>query len=439
MGKERPSQHLIRGRFAHILMCIPSLLFLLFWGGCAPKMAMAPTPEPVTLRIAYREHTRQLQPLFSAFHEQHPWITVEAREVQRFGNELDALLHTGQLDIFIEGRQALGYAQEGLLKPLDDIQLGEWAGIRNDYYKGAWEGLQIAGQQWGIPAGLDMMVVYINVDQAKALHVDLPGAEWDLSDFLELTTKMDYPQGLPYAAGSRLFGYCTAPESVDPVVFIYLHGGKIVDDLNAPSQVTLDDPRTIEAVQWYADLYNVYQVAPDPEVIRTTFRRGGVMEAAIRGACGVWLGWYSSRGGKDMPFEWSSEWKMLPLPRDRATFGLGDMEGYYITNECEHPTEALKLLRFLSDHQEASGQKLPPRKSLVNAKTYEQQVGEAVAEVARTFSENVLLLPAESSVALQKVGAELLATVERIIVEDLDAAPELQAKQDELHATFQAP
>jgi ABC-type glycerol-3-phosphate transport system substrate-binding protein len=393
----------------------------------------------VTLRIAYREHTRQLQPLLDDFHEQHPWVTIETREVQRFGNEMDPLVRMGELDIFIEGRRGLDYAEEGLLKPLDEIQLGEWAGIRKDYYKGAWEGLQIQGQQWGIPAGLDMIVVYINMDQAQALHVDPPTAEWELSDFLELTTKMSYPQGLPYAAGSKLFGYCTTPQSVDPIVFIYLHGGRIVDDLNAPSEVTLDDVRTIEAVQWYADLYNVYEVAPDPEIIRTTFRRGGVMEAAVRGACGVWLGWYSSRGGKDMPFEWSSEWAMLPLPEDRTAFGLGDVEGYYITAECKHPMEALKLLRFLSDHQAASGQKLPPRKSLVNAKAYEQQVGEKVAGVARTFSQDVLLLPAESSLALQKVGGELLATVERIIAEDLAAAPELQEKQDELHAAFQSP
>ncbi len=437
MQREHRS-HPIKRALHHVLLCIISLLALLLAWGCAPQMAMGPTPEPVTLRMAYREHTRQLQPLIADFHEKYPWITVEVREVERFGNEIDLLMRTGELDIFIEGQQALAYAQGGLLKPLDDIQLGEWAGIRQDYYKGTWEGLQIQGQQWGIPAGLDMMVVYANVDQAEALQIDLPSEAWTLEDFLEFSLKMNYPQRLPHTS-SRLFGYCTTSQSIDPIVFIYLHGGKIVDDLNAPFEVTLNDPYTIEAVQWYADLYNVYEVAPDPEVIRTTFRQGGIMEAAVRGACGVWLGWYSSRGGQDMPFEWSSKWAMLPLPSDRAAFSLGDMEGYYITRECIHPGEALELLRFLSDHQAASGQKLPPRKSLVSAKAYEQQVGEEVAEVARTFSDDVFLLPAESSVALQKVGGELLATIERIIVEDLDAAPELLEKQDELHAAFQSP
>lgn len=426
-------------RVSHLLIYVISIPLLLFGWGCAPQMAMGPTPEPVTLRLAYREHTRQLQPLIADFHEKYPWITVEVREVQRFGNEIDLLMQTGELDIFVEGQRALSYAQEGLLKPLDDIQLGEWAGIRKDYYKGAWEGLQVQGQQWGIPAGLDMMVVYINVEQARALSVQIPGQAWTRSDFLELATEMNHPQGLPHAANARLFGYCTTPQSIDPVVFIHLHGGGIVDDLSVPSQVTLDDPRTIEAVQWYADLYNIYQVAPEPEVIRTTFRQGGVMEAVVRGACGIWLGWYSSRGGQDTPFEWSDEWAMLPLPRDRTTFGLGDIEGYYITKKCPHPTKALKLLRFLSDHQEASGQKLPPRKSLVNAQAYEQQVGEEVAEVARTFSNHIVLLPAESSAPLEKVGGGLLATVERIVTEDLDVAPALLEKQDELHAAFQAP
>ncbi len=433
--RSQPIKRMLR----HILLSMVSLPFLLLAGGCAPQMAMAPTPEPVTLRMAYREHTRQLQPLLAAFHEQYPWITVEVRKVERFGNEIDLLIRTGELDIFIEGQQALAYAQGGLLKPLDDIQLGEWAGIRKDYYKGAWEGLQIQGQQWGIPAGLDMVVVYINVEQARALNVEIPTEAWTLSDFLELTAEMNYPQGLSQTTDAGGFGYCTTPQSMDPVVFIYLHGGKIVDDLNSPSKVTLDDPYTIEAVQWYADLYNVYQVAPAPEMIRTTFHQGGLHEAAVRGACGVWLGWYSSRGGQDTPFEWITEWIMRPLPRDRAPFGLGDIEGYYISKQCQHPAEALKLLRFLSDYPEASGQKLPPRKSLVDAKDYEQQVRKEVADVARTFSDNVLMLPAENLGALERIGGELLATIERIIVDDLDAAPELQKKHDELRAAFQSP
>ncbi|MFP3895793.1 MAG: ABC transporter substrate-binding protein [Anaerolineales bacterium] len=429
----------IKRTLYHLLHCLITLPLLLPAWGCTPQMAMGPTPEPVTLRMAYREHTRQLQPLIADFHQKYPWITVELREVERFGNEMDLLMRTGELDILIEGQQALAYAQGGFLKPLDDIQLGEWAGIRKDYYKGAWEGLQIQGQQWGIPAGLDMVVVYINEEKARALNVEIPTETWTLSDFLELTAEMNHPQGLDQTANAGVFGYCTTPQSMDPVVFIYLHGGRIVDDLNSPSKVTLNDPYTIEAVQWYADLYNVYQVAPDPEIIRTTFRRGGVMEAVVRGACGVWLAWYSSRGGQDTPFDWSAEWTMLPLPRDRAAFGLGDIEAYYITEQCQHPAEALKLTRFLSNYPKAAGQKLPPRKSLVHAKDYEQQVGKEMADVARTFSDNVIMLPAKSLGALERIGGELLATIERIIVEDLDAAPELQRKQDELRATFQSP
>ncbi|MBC7235850.1 MAG: extracellular solute-binding protein [Chloroflexi bacterium] len=417
--------------------CLGLLLILALVAGCVPKLAEMPTPEPITLRFAYRQNTVELQSLFDRFHERYPWITIEPVETDRFGNAgMDTLLRASTVDIFRDSRDALQYAAEGMLKSLDDIQLGDWASIRDDYYKGAWEGLAIGGQQWGIPAGLDMLVTYINMDQARALAARVPDAQWTLLDFMELTTALNYPEGLPNA-DAKLFGFCTTPQGVDAIVFTYLHGGRIVDDINAPSEPTLDDPRTVEAVQWYADLYTRHGLAPDPEVIRTTFRRGGVFEAAMRGACGVWFGWYSDRGGLDDRFEWSFKWRMLPLPRDQAPFNLGDVEGYYITKDCAHPKEALKLLRFLSDHLEAAGKKLPPRKSLVESDAYEDLVGEEVATIARSFGESrVQMIPATSMPALETVGGAFFQAVQQIITEDLDAADVLAEAQQQVRSAF---
>ncbi|MBN1400340.1 MAG: extracellular solute-binding protein [Anaerolineae bacterium] len=407
--------------------------------GCAPRLGYAPTPEPVTLRFAFREQTVELETLIGQFHEKYPWITVELLTSERFGDQLNALILAGNLDVFQDGREALQYVEQGLIAPLDDIQLGDWSNIRDDYISGAWEGLSIAGQQWGIPAGMDMLVAYVNMDQALALNVDVPDADWTLFEFVELATELNYPEGLPHAEGTRLWGFCSDPNGIDPIVFTYLHGGRVVDDINSPSEVLLDSPDTVEAIQWYSDLFNSYGVAPFPDVVRSTFRRFGVYEAAVRGSCGIWLGWYSGRGGLDTPFEWGMKWRMLPLPRDRESFGLGDVEGYFILKESEHPQEVLKLLRFLADHWEAAGSNMPPRRSLLTSKGYEEAVGEETMAVIERFPDRVLMLPAGESPALDQVGSVFLSSIELIIKEDLDAGQVLEEGQRQVKDVFKQP
>lgn len=420
-----------------ILSLVASLA--LSTAGCVPKIGRAATPEPVILRFAYRQHTVQLDTLFQAFHEKYPSITIEPIEAERWGNQIESFVEMGNVDILMEGRSALGLANRGLILPLDEIQLGDWADIRDDYVKGAWEGLSIAGQQLGIPAGIDMLVVYINLDQARALKAQVPETDWTLFDLVDLAMAMNFPEGLPHAQSARLFGFCTTPQDIDPVVFVYLHGGTIVDDLNDPSLPTLDDPATIEAAQWYVDLFTNYQVSPNPDLVRQTYRRGGVYEAAVRGHCGVWLGWFSNRDGLDMPFEWSMDWKMLPLPKDRVSVGLGDVVGYYITKSCRYPKEALKLLRFLADHWEASGTKLPPRRSLIKSKEYETDVGEDIVKVAMARADRLLMLPAENTQALEQVGIEYLNAIRAAIAEDLDPAGMLAEAQDRVKNVFRQP
>lgn len=417
-----------------------TVLSLILIVGCMPDGVFLPTTEPVTIRFLYMKDMVDLSQQFVAFHEKYPSITIEAVEVERFGGgQFNAHIQTGNVDVFRTDREGLRYARQNMLKPLDDVQLGDWAGIRDDYFKGAWDSLSIQGQQWGIPAGLDMLVMYANLDQAQALNVRLPTGPWSLMDLTELAIKMNHPDGLPHAPDAKLFGLCTDMRGMDPVIFAYLHGGRIVDDLNNPSQATLNDPLTIEAIQWYSSLFLDDAVAPSQAVLRSTFPRGGTYEAAVRGACGLWMGWYSNRGGQDTGFEWNYAWRMLPLPYDREEFSLGDVEGYYITKDCQHPKEVLKLLRFLSDDWRTAGQKMPPRRSQLATKEYEQAVGEDIAAIARTFSSRVIMIPNDTEQVLEQVGGAFLQAVNQIITEDLDAAQVLGEAQGQVESVFETP
>lgn len=420
-------------RWLYAVVCV-SVVLAVVASGCA-RLAPVPTPVPVTLRLAYREHTVNLQPLVDAFHQKYPHITVQLVKMQRWGNDIGTLLRGKQVDLFIEGRNALDFAKQGYLLPLTEVALDAWDSIRSDYYKGTWESLASQGQQWGIPAGLDMYAVYINLDVLRSLKLELPPANWTIDEFTELINRMNYPDGLP-GSNQKVYGFCTDPMGMEPLAFVYMHGGKIVDDLQNPTKATLDDPLTIEATRWYASLFGRYAVAPDPEVIRQNFRQGGYAEAQIRGFCGVWVGLYSNRGGMDTPYPWTISWKMLPLPQDKARLNAGEVDGYYIAKDSPHPEEALKLIRFLADKWEASGTKLPPRRSLVESAAYAQAVGPDVAKVAAQFPNEVMILPTQLHPKLEQTGVAYFEALNRIIREGLDPEEALKQAQEKVRRLF---
>jgi ABC-type glycerol-3-phosphate transport system substrate-binding protein len=408
--------------------------------GCAAIRSLmpAPTPEPVEIRFAYRQHTVSMEPLLNAFHAKYPWITVKLVEIDRWnGGAMDAAIRDGQVDVFRDSRdRAIQLARQDLLKPMEEFLTDDWHSIREDYYRGVWEAMSINGVQYGVPAGLDLYVSYVNKTALQTLGIEVATQNWTLFDMLVLSDALHYPDGLPGNEALKVAGCCTTPESLDSVIFIYLYGGSIVDDLENPTRPTLDDQDTIEAVQWYSDLFNLHAVAPDPAFIRSAFPRGGLSEGIIRGYCGVWFGWYSNRGGLDTPAPWTVDWQMLPLPKNDAGFELGDVDGYYMTKDCAHPREVAQFVRFLADNWQAAGQKLPPRKSLAQSDEYAASVGPDVATVAQSFSEQVILVPYENSDALYGTGEALIMAIYQIVMENLDPEPVLTEAQRQSMRSF---
>ena len=83
------------------------------------------------------------------------------------------------------------------------------------------------------------------------------------------------------------FGYLSMPQALDPLPFVLQHGGNILDDLQEPTRTTYDDPLTIDAVEWYADLVFEHNVIPTPEQMRAAFPGDdGVYRGVVRGEAG---------------------------------------------------------------------------------------------------------------------------------------------------------
>jgi ABC-type glycerol-3-phosphate transport system substrate-binding protein len=400
--------------------------------GCS---IFSPRAEPITLRIAFRKGQVDLQPLLDAYTRANPYIKIEVVEGNSGSAVVNNAIGAKKLDIIRDDRDALQYAVAGQLLSLEEmIQASEWSKIRSDYFKGAWEGLQIEGRQWGIPASIDVFVAYINKDSMTALGLETPSLKWTLDDFLMLANALNKPQGTDASAGQRMWGFCTDTQNYDPVLFVYLMGGTLIDDINKPTKPTLDAPATIAAVKWYADLITNYKIAPSNSVMHALFSRGAT-EAAARGFCGIWLDMFSARGGPSNA-KWAFNWRLQPLPADRARFRFGDEEGYYIVRTSEHPQEALALIRYLSDQWQASGNKLPARTSLATNPRYVREVGEDVAAAGIADIDTLIILPAQAGPVFQQLGEVFLAAVNQVVDGKADPADALFKAQKKLEPLF---
>jgi multiple sugar transport system substrate-binding protein len=362
-----------------------------------------PTPEPVTLRYACTDadNPRYAQ-LIAAFQERHPQITVEM--VGESYETADAVMLP---TLFMQ--QGPLSEQQGPLSEmviaLDPYIEGDASFSPEQFMPGTLEMLRDEGRLWGLPAGVDPLVLFYNKDLFDAAGVPYPEMDWTWEDFLskaELLTD----------ARSGVYGYAPMDATLDAVGFIYQHGGGFLDSLTDPTRPTFDDPRNVEALEWWLGLSIQYMVAPTLEELQ---RAGSPQATVYANKVAMWMGWFSERGGSltpasssTWPAPWTMRWGVAPVPREAASTTVAMVGAYFISRQSQHPDAAWEWIAFLSG--QAAHVAAPARLSTLSSEDYEQLVGADVAELARAVLADAQLLSprlARYGAAFEMLGGQL--------------------------------
>jgi len=127
--------------------------------------------------------------------------------------------------------------------------------------------------------------------------------------------------------------------------FIYGNGGAMVDDVKNPTKTLLDDPRSIEGLQFYSDLINLYKVMPTPVALANLGMGIDLMFSSGRLAMfmsGIW----ETPGLRNYNFEWDVVMSPKNAKGIRA-FGSGG-SGYSILKSSKHKQEAWEVVKALT-------------------------------------------------------------------------------------------
>jgi len=356
------------------------LCLLLLLAGCTQPI---PTLKPVTIKFPhYERDAAYYTAMAEQFKALYPNITIELIQLNR--------RNTNQItenDVFMADQLSLlQLAQQGVILDVSPLIEQDNTFDSSVYYPGALEAFQYQGKTWGIPSDINVLLMYYNKDLFDLYSAPYPTGDWTWDDFLDRAEDVTDPS-------RDVFGYAIQHDDefaiMEPILFIYQHGGQLFDDWQNPSDITLNDPRNVEALDWYAGLIHTYGVAPSRQQGPNSigyYPYGGIMQNKF----GMWMGMLSDQGGATWPMRWEMQWGVVPLPRDRDAFTLATVNGFVISKRTRYPEACWQWIMFLSEQMPTLN--MPARMSLAESSKYVQLVGAEVAEAARTAARDAVLI-----------------------------------------------
>jgi multiple sugar transport system substrate-binding protein len=235
-----------------------------------------PVTGPVTIRYAHVADPGELevrQAGIAEFEELHPDIDVVAELVPEDGmaEKITTMVAGGAAPdvVYVHPSFVPLYASGGILATLDDMAAGDPEYEPDDFFEKVVGHFVTQGKTYAYPYYSGPLVTYFNKTLFDEAGEDYPTAymdgfqdgsdEWTWEKALEVGQRMTTGEG-----ASKTFGIWPVWMSLhafDHVIWSF--GGELWDA--EMTKCLLSEPAALEAIQYQADLYLKYNVAPLPE------------------------------------------------------------------------------------------------------------------------------------------------------------------------------
>ena len=194
------------------------------------------------------------QQVADAFMKEHPEIKVETwnQPYSDYFTKIQALWAAGDPQTIPDVAflwPPPKYAAEGVLENLDPyIQKSGYD--LNDYWPGLLESAKYKGSVYGLPRDIEADVLYYNKALLDKAGVKYPDENWTWDDLLAAAQKLTVKD-----ANGNVTQYALAMENGNKYdILLNQNGGAILDDYRNPSKCMLSDPKSVQAVSFFADL-----------------------------------------------------------------------------------------------------------------------------------------------------------------------------------------
>lgn len=239
------------------------------------EVTATPAPPTVsgTVRIGTWDSADGLIPLNNAiksFEALYPSVKIQLESVpQDYGTKLLAEAASGTApDIFQVGDgDPSNFAAKGMLEPLDDYISGKNGNNpldMNVFYPAVAAIGNVGGHQYLLAKDSGPLILHYNKALFDAAGVDYPTDKWTWDDMLAAAKKLTKTTngkisqwGLMIPDG---WGDPSWTRGIAPLV--YQNGGALLSPDGKTATGFLNSDATVEALQWYFDLFSKWKVAP---------------------------------------------------------------------------------------------------------------------------------------------------------------------------------
>ncbi len=265
----------IFGKKALLVLLIALVSVSVVFAGCSQqKPAEKPQPKPaekkaVTIQIYFPVSTlapesKILNKYAADFHAENPNITVKPvysggytdvekaiKTVVNGGGQPPALAIMLATDLY-------DFIDSDYIMPLDSYINSSSNGqaMINDFYPEFMANSKYDGKIWSVPFQRSVALMYYNADMLSANNLPVPDSWKSLAETTSKLTKKDkdgnvvrwginWPSGWPY----WLF---------QPIAL-----GNNTNIFTSPTKMNFNDPKVIEAIQYYIDLSHQYHSMPE--------------------------------------------------------------------------------------------------------------------------------------------------------------------------------
>ncbi len=239
------------------------------------EKVVTPTPVPAkiagTIRVGSWDSGGALEPFNNAiksFEAQYPKAKVQLESVpQGYGDKLLTQFAAGTApDIFQVGDGDVArFVAKGVVEDLEPYIHGDNALDMSVFFPKVAAIGQVGGKTYLLTKDYSPLVLYYNKTLFDEAGVKYPDENWTWDNFLaaaKALTKTD-------ASGKVIRWGVQLPDSwgdpywvrgLSPI--IYQNGGELISPDGKKASGYINSPQTIEAVQWYVDLFLKHKVAP---------------------------------------------------------------------------------------------------------------------------------------------------------------------------------
>jgi len=328
---------------------ILTLVFAVFISGCggsqtsdgktAVKVAFWGSPEEIDIITHSISEWQQTHPSIKIVFEHTPYSGYDSKILTRIAGGAAPDIIATEVDYFVT------FATKGVLENLtpylekETAQTGSEAYSAGDFFPAIRDRFTVNGGLYAIPRDVaPFACVFYNKKLFDDAGLAYPKDDWTWEDMLRMARAMTKTDASGRTVQYGFYGWAWQN-------FIYGNGGALVDDVKNPQKTRLDDPRSIEGLQYYADLSNLYKVMPTPVALANTGM--GVDSMFSGGRLAMFLsGIWETPGLRNYNFEWDVA--MFPKgPHGDRAFGSGG-SGYAILKSSKNKEASWEVIKALT-------------------------------------------------------------------------------------------